>query len=108
MRALRRFLIRLTASVTRRRDEERVREELEDHIALRTDEHVRAGMAPGDARRQAVLDVGAVQAITEDVRDEQSLPFLEHLLQDTRIACLMAGHADVVRQPGGQLAGICD
>ena len=31
MRALRRFLWRLTTTATRRRDEERLREELEDH-----------------------------------------------------------------------------
>src|SRR5262245_16581488 len=86
MRLLRRFVIRLIASVTRRRDEERLREEIEDHIARRTDESVRAGMAPDEARRRAVLDVGAVQAIAEEYRDEQGLPFVEHLLQDTRIA----------------------
>ena len=86
MRALRRFLIRLTASVTRRRDDERLREELEDHIALQTDENMRAGMPAAEARRQAVLKFGAVEAIREDYRDEQGLPFVEHLLQDARIA----------------------
>jgi putative ABC transport system permease protein len=86
MRALRRFLIRFTSSATRRRDEERLREELEDHIAMQTDERVRRGMPAGDARRLAVLEIGAVEAIREDYRDEQSLPLLEHLLQDARIA----------------------
>ena len=50
MRRLRRFLIRLTASVTRRRDDQRLREDLEDHIALQTDANVRAGM-----RKRVVL-----------------------------------------------------
>jgi predicted permease len=86
MRHLRRFFIRLTTSATRRRDEERLREELEDHIALQTDENLRAGMAAADARRQAVLRVGAKEAIREEYRDEQGLPFFEHLLQDVRIA----------------------
>jgi hypothetical protein len=68
MRRLRRFLIRLTASVTRRRDDERLREDLEDHITLQTEANVSAGMSPPDARRQAVLDVGPVEAIKEDRR----------------------------------------
>jgi len=86
MRRLRRFLIRLTASVTRRRDDERLREDLEDHIALQTDANVRAGMSAGEARRQAVLALGPVAAIREDCHDEQRLPSLEHLLQDVRMA----------------------
>ena len=86
MRQLRRFFIRLTTSATRRRDEERLREELDDHIALQTDENVRAGMAAAEARRQAVLKVGAQEAIRENYRDEQGLPLFEHLLQDARIA----------------------
>lgn len=86
MRRLRRFLIRLTASVTRRRDDERLREDLEDHITLQTEANVSAGMSPADARRQAVLAIGPVAAIAEDYRDEQRLPSLEHLLQDVRMA----------------------
>jgi predicted permease len=86
MRRLRRFLVRLTTSATRRRDEQRLREEIEDHITLQADENVRAGMPPAEARRQAILKVGVGEAIREDYRDEQGLPFLEYLLQDARIA----------------------
>lgn len=86
MRALRRFLIRLAASATSRRDEERVREELGQHIALRTAENVRAGLSPVEARREALLKVGAVEAIKEQYRDEQGLPVLDNLLQDVRYA----------------------
>jgi predicted permease len=86
VRRLRRFVIRLATSATRRRDEERLREELEDHMALQTDENLRAGMPAAEARRQAILKVGAVEAIKEDFRDEQGLPVLEHLLQDARVA----------------------
>ena len=86
MRTLRRFLRRLTASVTRRRDEDRLREELEDHIAMEAEANVRNGMPAADARRHAVRRVGAGEALREDYRDEQSLPAVEHLLQDARIA----------------------
>jgi predicted permease len=86
MSAVRRLLIRLTASLTRRDDDERLREELEDHLALQTEANVSAGLGPADARRQAMLAIGRAAAIAEDYRDEQRLPSLEHLLQDVRIA----------------------
>ena len=84
MRALRRFLFRLTAPATRRRDDERLKEELEQHVALQAAEYVRAGLPPAEARRQAVLKFGSVEAVKERYRDEQGLPFLDHLLQDLR------------------------
>jgi predicted permease len=84
MRVLRRFLIRLAASAARRRDEKRLREELEQHLALQTAENVRSGLSPSQARRQAVLKLGAVEVIKEHYRDEQGLPVLDNLLQDVR------------------------
>jgi predicted permease len=86
MRTLRRFLSRLAVSATRRRDEERLREEVEEHLALQTAENVRAGLAPVEARRQAVLKFGAVEAVKEHYREEQGLPFLDGLAQDLRYA----------------------
>jgi predicted permease len=86
VRTLRQILIRLTSSITGRRDEARLREELEDHLAMRTDEHLRAGLSPDEARRQAVIDFGAVEAFKESYRDQQSLPVFDRLLQDVRLA----------------------
>lgn len=95
MSTLRRFLIRLAASVTWRRDEERLREELEQHVAMQTAENVRAGLAPVEARREALLKTGAVEAIKEQYRDEQGLPFLDNLLQDVRYALRQLQRAPV-------------
>jgi predicted permease len=86
MRALRRFLKRLATTVMRRQNEERLREEFEEHLALQTAENLRSGLSPAEARRQAVLKFGAVEAIREDYRDQRGLPFLETLIQDTRHA----------------------
>ena len=55
MKFLRRFFTRLTSFVTRRRQEERLREEIEQHIALQTEENVRAGLSPLEARRLDAL-----------------------------------------------------
>ncbi len=86
MKALRRFVVRLTGFITRRRGEARLKEELEEHLALQTAANLRAGMEPEEARRQAVLKFGAVEAVKEDYRDQRSLPFLEDLFHDTRYA----------------------
>jgi predicted permease len=86
MRALRRFFVRLTTTATRRRDDERLREELDDHIAFQMEENVRAGMPPDEARRQALITVGGGERLREAYRDEQGLPTLESLLQDIRFA----------------------
>jgi predicted permease len=86
VKALRRFFVRLTSSRSRERDESRLRDEIEEHLTLQTAENMKAGMSPEEARRQAVLTFGAVEAIKEDYRDTQGLPFLDHLVTEVRHA----------------------
>src|SRR3989454_907859 len=86
MRTLRRFLKRLSSWATTQQDEERLRAEIEEHLALQTADNFRAGLSPVEARRQAVLKFGAVEAMRENYRDQRGLPFMETLIQDTRQA----------------------
>ena len=86
MRSLRQFLARLVSFATRRQDEDRLREEIEEHIALQTAENMKAGLPPAEAHRQAMLKFGGVEAMKEDYRDQRGLPFVEALLYDTRHA----------------------
>jgi putative ABC transport system permease protein len=86
MRFLNRLLARATNFTMRRHSDRRLREEMEEHLALQTEENLRLGMTPAEARRQAVLKFGAVEAVWEHCHAEQGLPFLEHLLQDLRFA----------------------
>ena len=81
-----RALTRLFNFTARRRGDERLREEMESHIATQTEENIRAGMTPEEARRHARLKFGAVEAIREDYHAEEGLPFLENLLLDVRYA----------------------
>lgn len=76
MRALTRFFTRLLNFTAMRRGGDRLREEIESHIASQTEENIRAGMTPAEARRQARLKIGAVEAIREGYQAEGSLPFL--------------------------------
>jgi putative ABC transport system permease protein len=86
MRFLRRSLTRAANFAAGRRGDQRWREEMEEHLAFLTAENLRAGMPPEEARRQAVLKFGAVEAIREDYHDQHGLPFVENLLQDVRYA----------------------
>jgi predicted permease len=79
-------LIRLATSLTRRHDDTRLQEEIDDHIAFETDANLRRGLSPDDARRRALLTFGSIEAFKERYRDQESVPALEHLLQDVRIA----------------------
>ena len=86
MRALRRFFSRLNSWRRAPSDEERLAAEIEEHLAYQTEENVRCGLSPAEARRQAVLKFGAVEAMRESYRDERGLPRLETFVQDIRHA----------------------
>ena len=86
MRRLRQWLIRLTTSLTRRHDETRLRQEIDDHVAFETEANPRRGLLPAEARRRALLTFGSIETFKENYRDQQGVPSLEHLLQDVRIA----------------------
>ena len=86
MRNLRRFIKRLSSLATRRKDEKRLRAEIEAHIALQTDENIRAGLSAEDARREAVWKFGPVEAVKETYREQRGLPSIETFIQDTRYA----------------------
>ncbi len=86
MRTIKRFWKRLNSWTYAQQDEARLQAEIEEHLALQTAENIRAGLAPAEARRQAVLKFGAVEAMKENYRDQKGLPLMETLIQDTRYA----------------------
>jgi predicted permease len=89
MKSLRRFFIRLKNAATGRRADERLREEIDEHLAFQTEENVRAGMTAEEARRQAVLKLGGSEAIREEHHATQSLPLIENLIFDLKYAARM-------------------
>jgi putative ABC transport system permease protein len=74
-------------------------EEIRFHLERQTEKNVRAGMAPDEARRAAVLAFGGVERVKESARDETRPRALEELLRDLR----MAGRS-LRRSPGFTLA----
>ncbi len=89
MKSLKRFFTRLANVVARRRNDRRLKEEVEEHLALQTAEYVRAGLPPAEAHRQAILKFGPVEAVREQHFAEVRLALIETLLQDLRFALRM-------------------
>lgn len=85
MKPLRRLLRRFSGSISGR-DEDRLRCEVEEHLALLTDEFMRAGLPPEEARRQASLKFGAIESVKEDYRDQAGLPLIDNLRRDVKFA----------------------
>src|SRR3974390_3898775 len=66
--------------------ERELSDELQSHLQLHIDDNLRRGLAPGEARRQALLQLGGLEQTKESVREQRSLPFFETLFRDLRYA----------------------
>jgi predicted permease len=86
MRRLRAFFSRLVGLLGRERHERELADELAAHLALHTEDHLRAGLTEDDARRQALLSLGGIEQTKEAYRERRGLPFVETMWQDLRFA----------------------
>lgn len=84
MKTLRAFWIRLCGLLGRSRTDEEFQSELESHIAMDTEEGMRAGLSREEARRQALIRLGGVEQAKQAYRERATLPWIESLLRDVR------------------------
>jgi putative ABC transport system permease protein len=82
----RRLLARLRSVFTKPALDADFNEELAQHLEAATDDNIRAGMTPEEARRQARIALGGVDQVRELHRDARGLPWLENLGRDGRYA----------------------
>jgi hypothetical protein len=61
-----------------------IQAELESHLRMQTAEHIRRGLTPGDARRQALLAAGGLANAAESVREQYRVVWLEQAIADLR------------------------
>jgi putative ABC transport system permease protein len=85
MRQLRGALARIAGVFGHRADDD-LREELEMHVEMETEENIRRGMAPDEARRKALLASGGLTQAMEAVHDQRTLPWLESIASDVKYA----------------------
>lgn len=83
---LREGAARALAFFGREKRDRELEAELESHLEMAVDERVRQGVAPEEARRQALVALGGVQQARERQREARGLPFLDVLGQDVRFA----------------------
>ena len=61
--------------------------ELESHVAMHTEDGMRAGLSAEEARRQALIRLGGVEQTRQAYRERRGLPWLESLVRDLAYAC---------------------
>src|SRR5262245_61082791 len=89
MRTLRVLAARLVAIVTRSRREAELDEEIQTHLNLLTEEHLRRGLTAVEARAAARRSFGGVEQMKESYRDQHGFSFFDTIAQDTRYALRM-------------------
>src|SRR5436305_8659061 len=83
------LLSRIAGSFYPAKRDRELAEELESNIQLNTEENVRRGMAPAEARRAAVLRFGSVEATKEEYRERRGFPLFAEAAQDVRFGTRM-------------------
>ena len=86
MKPLRRGWKRLTGMLAGSRREPELADEIEMHLQMQTEDNLKLGMSPQEARRAAVLKFGGVESVKEHYREQRGLPRLETFAKDVRYA----------------------
>jgi macrolide transport system ATP-binding/permease protein len=83
MRHLRALMARVAGLFSRRRVNE-FDEELQALLDLQIDDGVKAGHSVAEARRRALIKMGGLESARQRYREQASIPWLEHVIQDIR------------------------
>jgi putative ABC transport system permease protein len=86
MRSIRAWVLRFAGAFAGRRQDDDLTAQLESDLQLHIDDNVRAGMTPAQARRDALLALGGIEATKERYRDRRGIPLLDTLRQDVTYA----------------------
>src|ERR1051325_4141379 len=78
------WLMRVSGLWSKQRRDRDFEAEMASHVEIATDDNLRSGMSPDEARRYALIQVGGVERAKEEHRDQGGLPWLEHLGRDIR------------------------
>src|SRR5436305_2044768 len=91
MRQLRALLLRLFGLASGSRYRRELDEELTAHLQFHIDDNIAAGLTPEEAKRQARLALGGVEATCERVGEQRGFPLATWIAQDCRYRCAHSG-----------------
>ena len=89
MRTVRAWVVRVAGLFRKEQRDRELADEIASNLELHIEENIRAGIAPAEARRQALLKFGGVESTKEGYRDRRGIPMLETLWQDVRFGARM-------------------
>jgi predicted permease len=89
MRKVRAFVLRLRGFFRSRRSDADFTAELDSHVALDTEDGIRSGLTPAEARRLALIRLGGAEQTRQAYREQRALPLLDDLLHDLRYGMRM-------------------
>ena len=98
---IREFIRRLRALGHSKRVDRELDDELRFHVEQQTEANIAAGMAPEEARRQALVALGGIDKTREEYRDALGFRLLEDLIRDLRY-----GLRQLRRSPGFSLTAV--
>src|SRR5688572_10189463 len=84
MRVLREWLHRIVGSLSRRRRDQELEQELRTHLELAAEQAQRRGETPQNAARTAGILSGRVAQTMEELRDQRGVPWLDDFARDVR------------------------
>jgi hypothetical protein len=76
--------LRLRSLFRRRQTDQELDDELQDHVEQKTEEYISKRLAPEQARRQALLEMGAIEKRKEECREARKMNWIQDLAQDVR------------------------
>ena len=93
----------LRAMLRKSQMERELDEELRDHVDRQTEQNIRLGVTPEEARSAALKTFGGVEQAKERSRDSHGVRWLEDLWQDLRLSELrrLAVAANCLRELWG-------
>jgi predicted permease len=95
MTSLRIFLSKLRGLFLKRRLEQEMQDEIDAHLEMQIEDHLRLGMSPEEARYLALRKFGGVEQVKETHRERRSLAPVETFVRD-----LKYGFRMLRRSPG--------
>src|SRR5215510_6997565 len=91
----------LRALLRKTEAERELDEELRYHVERQTEQNIRLGMSPEEARQAALKSFGGMEQAKERSRDTRGVRWVEELWQDLRYGGRM-----LVKKPGFALAAV--